>query len=150
MIKFFTFLILICSIKLGHCQGSSKRTPIPIIEVPDSVSYRLACFLAGKSELKNEDDSSYLTMSIKNLSNVKDMKFKYGVFSFKHNSPHSSRQLFIYLSNGLYIFKSKEFEEIISEYLLLIKTSKIDIPTKTKYLKLISNFINDEYFTNKE
>lgn len=152
--KIKKYYIILIALIINHYYYYSqvKQSIREYVNVPDTLRYKLACYLVQKDKLLNKEDSSYLSIIVLNLSNSKSKKYKYGIYIFKLISPHSNFSCYIHIPNKFYIFKKEKFEDIIQEYLEIIKESNMNTYDKIYYLKLLLKFIinkekdNEDYF----
>lgn len=124
-------------------QKDRKINHFKVVEVPDSIKLKLLSITYKEVEKITAKTGLY----IYNLSNYKDYIFRNGVYSFKGMGPHYPRRIFINYNSKTYIFKSEgAFDSVgvLQEFIDCIKLLEITEKDRIKYLKIISNYLQDE------
>ena len=134
----FAVLMLCCIEVYGQKSGIN---PFRVVEVPDSLRLKLLQIAYS------EDSLTVGTPYIFNLINRKDYDFKNGIYSFQGRGPHFPRRIFIHYNGKTFIFKgigAFELIGILEEYVDCIKLLKLSAADGIKYLKVISNYLDEE------
>jgi len=138
---FLSFVLL--SFSIGVFAQKKKADPFRIVNVPDSLRLQLV----KKTYPNSKDLTSKTGLYILNLTNSKDFIFKDGIYYYKGFGPHFSRRIFIFNKGVLCIFDNVGAfnpKGVLQEYLESIK--KLDLTDKqtVKYLKAISEYLEQE------
>lgn len=135
---FYTLIIFVVS----HYDVHSQKISLPQnLKIPDSIYNKLEKFYIEERGTVNSHINVY------NLIREKSYNFKSGVYSFNLNGPHFPRRIFIFGNNKTYIFKSVgAFDSIgiLQEFIECIKLLNISEADSVKYLKAISNYLQEE------
>ena len=129
------FIVPCCNV---HSQ---KTSSFQNLKIPDSIYNKLEKFYIEERGTVNSHINVY------NLSSKKSLNFKSGIYSFNLTGPHFPRRIFIFNNNKAYIFKSVgAFDSIgiLEEFITCIKLLNISEPDRVKYLKVISNYLQEE------
>ena len=144
--RFYLFIsTLLLSSLLCISQNKKKEScKTQMVDVPDSIRYKLACAEVQKSKL-NKNDSSSMALYIFNLENMCNKKFINGIYSYRVMGSHFERKLFIYNNQVLYIFTKHYLDDVIKEYSEIINNSNLTSIQKINYLKVIHTYLLTEY-----
>lgn len=140
MKKLFFYILIIFMVP--NCNVHSQKTSSSQnLKIPDSIYNKLEKFYIEERETVNSHINVY------NLLSKKSSDFKSGIYSFNLTGPHFPRRIFIFNNNKIYIFKSVgAFDSIgiLEEFIECIKLLNISEPDRVKYLKAISNYLQEE------
>ncbi|MNQ52280.1 hypothetical protein D3C85_662880 [compost metagenome] len=120
---------------------SQKVSSSQNLKIPDSIYNKLEEFYIKERGTVNSHINVY------NLIDKKSFGFKSGIYSFSLTGPHFPRRIFIFYNNKTYIFKSVgAFDSIgiLQEFIECIKILSISESDRIKYLKAISNYLQEE------
>ncbi len=133
------FIVFLHTTAFGQ-KTNTKENPFQMVDVPDSIYI----YLEKKYTEITGSDSVNAGRNVFNLSNRKDFIFKNGLYSFQGQGPHFPRLIFIYHNKLLYTFKNTSITEVLEEYIECIDLLKLPEADSIKYLKLISDYLQDE------
>ena len=136
------FFYILISFVVSNCDVHSQKTSSPQnLKIPDTIYNKLEKFYIEERGTINSHINVY------NLLHKNRNDFKSGVYSFNLNGPHFPRRIFIFNNNKTYIFKSvSAFDSIgvLQEFIECNKLLNISEADRVKYLKAISNYLQDE------
>lgn len=140
MKKLFFYILIMFMV--SNCNVySQKKKSSQNLKIPDSIYNKLEKFYT------EERGTVRSHINVYNLVSKKNHDFKSGVYSFNLNGPHFPRRIFIFSNNKTYIFKSVgAFDSIgvLQEFIECIKLLNISEADSVKYLKAISNYLQEE------
>ena len=123
-------------------QSQIHRSPFEMVNVPESIRWKLAQFLEKKEKL----DTPSMAIYIYNLLEPKNYVFKDGIYQFRLMGPHFIPRIFIFNHGKMKIFQNYDLESFLGEYLSYIKISSLSPRTEIKYLTAIAQYFQEEYY----
>ncbi len=118
----------------------TKTNSFQRVKLPDSISAKLEDAYRKSTGF----DSVNAGKNVWNLINSQELAFKNGLYSFKGQGPHFPRRFFIYNKGKLYVFSSNKVNKFLEEYIECIKLLGLSEADRIKYLKRISNYLQEE------
>lgn len=118
-----------------------------MVKTSDSLRVELALVELNKKKLETVTDSAYTAIYVFDVINKKNLILKNGVYRWKVMGPHFANRLFISYNNRTFIFKKKGSVDsigVLQEFIECIKLLGISESDRIKYLKAISNYLQEE------
>lgn len=135
-------IILILVSTFSIFSQKKEFNPFKRVNVPDSI------FMKLEESYKKNAINVNAGRNVINLINRKSFEFKDGIYSFSGQGPHYPRRIFIYNSGKIFIFENEGALNpigILKEYLICTENLKLKKSQITKYLKVISEYLMEEY-----
>lgn len=120
-----------------------KQKMFHMVELPDSTTNILMQYLKKKEKLQDECGGLYVF----NLQKPKDYKYKDGIYVFRLVGSNFHRRIFIVDGTIIKIFDSEYISDLLDEFNSFIRQSTLSTKMKIKYLKAISSFLEEEYYS---
>lgn len=148
MNKYYLILFLtILSVGIRGQIVPYRRVEVKIpenVKVPKNVKDELVKYLYEYDGVLGDN-----RLAVYNIENKKDTKYKDGVYEFYHLGSNGPPSLFVNYKGRIKIFGTLFIDKFLAEYLEYIKSEKLPVELKLKYLRIIIPYIEKEVKVEK-
>lgn len=135
--KFILASMLIFFSLVAYGQNNLNK----MINLPDSISSKLAHFLQRSEKL----DTLYNSIYVYRVTPSSSIKYTDDVYQFRLMGPHFRMRVFINNHGQIKIFENTSIEGLLKEFYDFILNSNITEKKKIEYLNAIALFLKDNY-----